>query len=1300
MNTKNLIYCLLGAATMMLYSQCVTPTFDEIEHPFEVKTNDTTKIPITVIHGEFPQLADSLLTPEMSKAINLCKQDILPMLQSRDMGYHLWLGMQVPENWTVIDSFDYVAYDALPATIIDSGLFVYSQTHADLLNNPKTGYKWLAWVSNDTLATNTGKLWTFPKLITDNTSGIFYLDYVLGYDSAQPCDERQHILTIASPMLDEAWVTNTNDEGDGSLRKATMDVRSGGTVQFNIDLNDTIFLSDEIEIYKPFSIDNQQSDSLVNITVNEQNTNNIFSFNHEFFHQSNPDNYYDARLNGLNLFGSANHAIHAIETKYLQISGCKLHDNNGTAIQLEHNNSGLYLEATVTGTEIYNNSGEYGGGIFSNIDNIHIQFNTRIHHNSATSGGGIYMAENSQLSLIQLTIDHNSVSEYGGGIFMGDYATIWLDRVTISQNHALLKGGGCYFGNNTEVEFDDYLYRLSNVYLNQSLQGNDLFTEFRQNPIAVVVDTFTVLNPTPFHTEPFDNYTFDIEHGYLEQVTDDLYLSPDGDNQNSGTSEDEPIKNFYYAFAKTLADTSNQQTLHLLEGTYSPSTTDELFPVILPDYIDLVGTSDSLVTMDAEKTGRVFHLQDLSSNTIQGMTITGGETEQSGGAIYCMNSNPLIQNVTIYNNVTGGDGGGIYCSGSNPTIENVTISNNEASQDGGGLYCLSSDPILQNVDFLYNAANNGGGLCIDHSYPDIENMVVAENSALNCGGGMWFNYTKNLGIKNSTINNNTAKFGGGCYFGISTSGHLFNDTNRCNIYFNQAIHGNDLYSNKSSNVYVRVDTLTVMHPGDWYAEPFHYFNFDIWNAKIEQVDADLYVSPEGDNNNSGLTPDEPLKNINEACKRIIADFDHLHIIYLMDGIYSPTTSGDEFPISLPSCLSLIGTSQENTILDAEGQSGVLHLNYDINNTISNLTITGGYAEEGAGIYMYKSYPVIENVLLGNNIASENGGGICIDFSTPKVSNLSVFDNSADHGGGIYIKSSNPKICNTKVQENYAKTGGGLYVDHASPSFINCLLANNNSSGSGGAFFFNEFGSPDLINVTIANNTAGIRGGGFYSYYSIKTLLYNSILWNNSPHEVHQGAGLYNEVSVFYSTIEGGYAGMYGTVYWMEGATDVDPEFQPFGTGDDKYTLTPISPCIDAGRPDTTGLYLPEYDLMGNYRLWDGDDDGEARIDMGVFEYASIPVDVVTPTTEPEFAFQCYPNPTYISSEIKFELKKSENVQIEIYNLLGNKVDEIIDRELPKGNHQLNWNTKHLANGCYFLHFQAGTTTATQKILKH
>jgi hypothetical protein len=63
--------------------------------------------------------------------------------------------------------------------------------------------------------------------------------------------------------------------------------------------------------------------------------------------------------------------------------------------------------------------------------------------------------------------------------------------------------------------------------------------------------------------------------------------------------------------------------------------------------------------------------------------------------------------------------------------------------------------------------------------------------------------------------------------------------------------------------------------------------------------------------------------------------------------------------------------------------------------------------------------------------------------------------------------------------------------------------------------------------------------------------------------------------------------------------------------------------------------------------------------------------------------QNYPNPFNPSTMIKFSLPVDSYVSIELFNALGEKVDELTNRDYSIGNHELNFDASKLSNGVYY-----------------
>ena len=416
-----------------------------------------------------------------------------------------------------------------------------------------------------------------------------------------------------------------------------------------------------------------------------------------------------------------------------------------------------------------------------------------------------------------------------------------------------------------------------------------------------------------------------------------------------------------------------------------------------------------------------------------------------------------------------------------------------------------------------------------------------------------------------------------------------------------------------------------------------------------QINADLYVSPEGDNSNSGLTIDGPLRTIQHACSIILADSKNLHTIHLAEGTYSPSTNGEFFPIDIPEFITVNGVSETEVILNAERVDGVIRIRNVEYASISNLTIINGNATSGGGINCRDSSPSIENVTIMDNsagsgagiyclysnlslenvtiihnLADNSGGGIyCLD-SNPSLENITIIDNSAEYGGGIRCTWSNPSLNNVLITDNSADNGAGIFCDNSNPNLENVTISNGHASNGGGISCYESspnlknvritdnsasygggidctYSSPILVNVTIANNSAGWYGGGMHCTDSSNPNLVNCIIWNNSPCGIDFWYYVEpNTITIAYSNIEGGEEGIVpyneDSIYWLDGNIDADPLFVDALLRD--YNLMEDSPCIDAG----TSYF--EYDDEVLVDLSEDEYYGIAP-DMGAYEFLDI-----------------------------------------------------------------------------------------------
>ena len=76
----------------------------------------------------------------------------------------------------------------------------------------------------------------------------------------------------------------------------------------------------------------------------------------------------------------------------------------------------------------------------------------------------------------------------------------------------------------------------------------------------------------------------------------------------------------------------------------------------------------------------------------------------------------------------------------------------------------------------------------------------------------------------------------------------------------------------------------------------------------------------------------------------------------------------------------------------------------------------------------------------------------------------------------------------------------------------------------------------------------------------------------------------------------------------------------------------------------------------------------------------------------------YPNPFNATTIIRYALLRAADVKIEIYDILGGRVEMLIQGEQPAGYHQVVWDASDISSGMYFYRIQAGDYIEAKKML--
>ncbi|MCF0059149.1 choice-of-anchor Q domain-containing protein [Dyadobacter sp. CY356] len=567
------------------------------------------------------------------------------------------------------------------------------------------------------------------------------------------------------------------------------------------------------------------------------------------------------------------------------------------------------------------------------------------------------------------------------------------------------------------------------------------------------------------------------------------------------------------------------------------------------------------------------------------------------GPVYIDNSSPIITNATIASNTAAENGGGITFKGANTaaTVRNTIVYANDAP--------VNPDIFFSDADaeasFAYSiikgsktggvwnpgfGTNVAGNLDTDPQFVNLSYGYFAlkpNSPAINNGNNEYFQTGESPDLSALTtdqrgtarIIKETVDIGAlESLYGILTTNLVPNNAGI--LFVRQGGSGSmtgESWDNAAAEVAdallaanLRPEILEIWVAGGKYLPLYRPDNLSNEDPK-SQYNAFLLVdgvSLYGGFAGTETSRDQRDLSISTNASVLSGDFDGDDDFNFSD---IKTNGPGEESENAYRVVNIIGLREYGAALDGFTIEGAHNLYGDINETIlvNEAEVPSTF---GAGVFVLEADPLIENVIIRNNMGLLGGGLTAVNSGTI-ISNSIIYHNlDVVAGSGIvhYLSTLPMVMFNTTVAQNLSLTNGpAVGIAGAKIAIANSIIFHNilsDDSPNGG-------GIPPESNFTalgavgsIGNSIIGGSGG--------------SINWKL-------------EVANTETYLED-----------LGGNLDKDPLFQNMDNSD--FSLNQCSPAIDAGKE----FYyqegsLPQKDIAGETRIFNG------KLDMGALEFQGI-----------------------------------------------------------------------------------------------
>jgi RHS repeat-associated protein len=298
--------------------------------------------------------------------------------------------------------------------------------------------------------------------------------------------------------------------------------------------------------------------------------------------------------------------------------------------------------------------------------------------------------------------------------------------------------------------------------------------------------------------------------------------------------------------------------------------------------------------------------------------------------------------------------------------------------------------------------------------------------------------------------------------------------------------------------------------------------------QLERLEERAMLAITVDSLADNLTVGDGLTTLREAVQMANAnpDADVIDFAPSLTAAGSATIELSLGQMTITNPVTIDGPGWDKLTIDANGstanQRRLFEINTDVNATIKDVTLTGGYVgstSNGGAIYSQGNLTIDSAVVSGNS--GQFGGAVFSNHAaaTLRIVNSTLSENNGVHGGAITSKSDAPNsliIERSSIVSNQAQNYGGLYLvgfsGGGTARIENSTFSGNEAQANGGAIQIGNVASQlTIINSTITENRvtgadANDSGGIRIASGALAPVLHNTIVAGNlsataSKHDV-------------------------------------------------------------------------------------------------------------------------------------------------------------------------------------------------------